>query len=121
MDKIKEFWDRVKVLIKANNTTQEGLANSIGKPFHTLQGQIAKNRAPDVFDAFNIAKTLCTSIEYLVTGNTISQFLQISDEDKQLLQDFHNLTFGNQLSVKAVITTLLTQGILQEKSASIVG
>jgi len=62
------FWNRVKQLIKSNNTTQRGLSETIGLSARTLEIKIGRKSAPDVFEAYKIAQSLGVSVEYLVTG-----------------------------------------------------
>jgi len=62
------FWNRVKQLIKSNNTTQRGLSETIGLSARTLEIKIGRKSAPDVFEAYKIAQALGVSVEYLVTG-----------------------------------------------------
>ena len=63
------FWNRVKQLIKSNNTTQRGLSETIGLSARALEIKIGRKSAPDVFEAYKIAKALNTTVEYLVTGS----------------------------------------------------
>ncbi|MBC6720348.1 helix-turn-helix domain-containing protein [Treponema sp. Marseille-Q4130] len=63
------FWNRVKQLIKSNNTTQRGLSETIGLSARTLEIKIGRKSAPDVFEAYKIAQALGVSVEYLVTGS----------------------------------------------------
>lgn len=64
-----EFWQRVKFLIKENNTKQEWLAEKTGIKYQTLRSMISKNTFPKADDAVKIAKALNTTVEYLVNGN----------------------------------------------------
>ena len=94
----KDFWNRVKILIKQNNTTQEGLAKSINIPFHTLQGQIVKNRLPNIIDGYNIATVLNTTVEFLITGEEKGipqEIIKVAYEINALPTMFKELLFGN--------------------------
>jgi transcriptional regulator with XRE-family HTH domain len=62
------FWKNVKKEIKLQNTTHEWVAKHSGIKFGTFQGWILNGLYPRVDDAARIAKTLNTSIEYLLTG-----------------------------------------------------
>ena len=64
----EEFWQRVKFLIKENNTKQEWLAEKTGIKYQTLRSMISKNTFPKADDAVKIAKALNTTVEYLVNG-----------------------------------------------------
>ncbi len=62
------FWQNVKEELSFQNLTQKELANAISESYNTLQTWIKADRYPDAKQAVNIAKTLKTSVEYLVTG-----------------------------------------------------
>ena len=64
----EEFLQRVKFLIKENNTKQEWLAEKTGIKYQTLRSMISKNTFPKADDAVKIAKALNTTVEYLVNG-----------------------------------------------------
>ena len=76
------FWNRVKQLIKSNNTTQRGLSETIGLSARTLESKIGRKSAPDVFEAYKIAQALNTTVEYLVTGEDTSPYKQELDKLK---------------------------------------
>ena len=76
------FWNRVKQLIKSNNTTQRGLSETIGLSARTLEIKIGRKSAPDVFEAYKIAQALNTTVEYLVTGEDSSPYKQELDRLK---------------------------------------
>ncbi len=63
------FWNRIKRVIKEQNTTQEWIAKKSGVSYHTFAGWITKKRIPDVYQAYSIAKTLGVTVEYLVDGD----------------------------------------------------
>ena len=76
------FWNRVKQLIKSNNTTQRGLSETIGLGARALEIKIGRKSAPDVFEAYKIAQALGVSVEYLVTGEDTSPYKQELDKLK---------------------------------------
>lgn len=76
------FWNRVKQLIKSNNTTQRGLSETIGLGARALEIKIGRKSAPDVFEAYKIAQALNTTVEYLVTGEDSSPYKQELDKLK---------------------------------------
>jgi hypothetical protein len=63
-----EYWDNVKNIIHAHNTTQEWVATQCSIDFGSFKGWIAKDRLPRADDAVKIAQVLNTTVEYLVTG-----------------------------------------------------
>ena len=83
------FWNRVKQLIKSNNTTQRGLSETIGLSARTLEIKIGRKSAPDVFEAYKIAQALGVSVEYLVTGSDTNPAEQ---ELKELKEKLKNLS-----------------------------
>ena len=80
------FWNRVKQLIKSNNTTQRGLSETIGLSARTLEIKIGRKSAPDVFEAYKIAQALGVSVEYLVTGSDTNPAEQELKELKERLK-----------------------------------
>ncbi len=62
------FWANVKKLIKDQNTTQEWVANTSGISFRTFQNWMTRKRLPDADEAYKIAASLKTTVEFLVTG-----------------------------------------------------
>ena len=69
-DNASIFWKNVKKEIKAQNTTQEWIAQNSGISFNTFQGWVSKGIYPRVNEAVRIAGLLNTSVEYLV-GDTV--------------------------------------------------
>ena len=66
-----DFWDRVKLEIKKNKKTQEGLADDADIPFGTFRRWMSEKKAvPDAFQVVRIAKELGVTVEYLVLGES---------------------------------------------------
>ncbi|AEF80586.1 helix-turn-helix domain-containing protein [Leadbettera azotonutricia] len=65
----KEFWGRVKQLIKKRNTTHEEVAKACGINYGTFRGWIYRSIYPTVIDGYVIARVLGVSVEYLITGS----------------------------------------------------
>ena len=65
---ITDFWQRVKVLIKAHKITQKEFAAYIGIPISTFRAWMHYKRVPDFITAFDIAVALGVSLEYLAKG-----------------------------------------------------
>ena len=82
-DIAEEFWGRVKTLIKQSNITQEGLAKTADLNFSNMKQQIFYKRLPDAAQASRIASALNTSVEYLVTGEEKSPYM----EENTILKD----------------------------------
>lgn len=62
------FWNNVNSLIKNQRITQETVCNETGISLNTLRGWISKDVFPRADEALKIAKSLHTSVEYLITG-----------------------------------------------------
>lgn len=88
-DRISDFWDRVKALSKEKKITQDKLCEDLNFNAGSYKNRIARNVAPDVFDAEQIAKYLNVSVEYLVSGidNNIykNKLSEIAESIKEVL------------------------------------
>ncbi len=67
-----DFWLRVKEKLDYMDFTQRELAQKIGESYNTLQSWINRNRLPNAEQAVKIADALNTSVEFLVTGTSIT-------------------------------------------------
>ena len=65
---MNDFLENLKSELKYQDLTQKELAQKSGISINTIRGWFSKNLAPDVFNAFKVAKALNVSVEYLVTG-----------------------------------------------------
>ena len=84
-----DFWNRVRVLIKREKTTQKALAEYLGVPVRTLGNWIYRGLYPVITEGYYIAQFLGVSVDYLVTGkekktdakiNSIRSLLKQTDE-----------------------------------------
>lgn len=73
------FWTNVNNLIKSQKTTQEALCKETNLSLNTLRGWVSKNVLPRADEAVRIAKSLNTTVEYLVTG-------EVSDTARELAE-----------------------------------
>ena len=69
INRMLEFWKRIKILLKDKNINQQNLAASLDIPSDTFSKWIQKDRLPDAEQTYKIANALGVSVEYLVTGN----------------------------------------------------
>ena len=86
----KEFWNRVKELIKQNKLTQDLVAQECGVTINVMKSWIFNDRLPDAAQAIRIAKTLNTSVDYLVNGQSAS------DMDSKVINTFNNIPEQNK-------------------------
>ena len=77
----EDFWKRVKILLNEKHLKQETLADDIGVGYNNVKQWMFHERFPPVYDVLKIAKTLNTSIEYLVNGEE-NKSLADPDSDK---------------------------------------
>ena len=62
------FWGRTKPLIKAHNMTQDLFARKMGFSVNTFKNWIYYDRIPDLSAAYDIAKVLGVTLDYLIGG-----------------------------------------------------
>lgn len=67
-----EFWIRVNALIKSRKTKQQSVAEVCGISYQTFRGWVTRQSFPDALQVFRIAKSLDTTVEYLMTGSDTS-------------------------------------------------
>ena len=66
---IRQFWKRVNSEIKTRKLSRKGFAESINIPYNTFKSWFYYERSVEVGTAYEIAKALGVSVEYLITGN----------------------------------------------------
>ena len=66
--KEKDFWDRVRYLLKKNRIKQETAALSCGVKLRTFRSWIQKEYYPSVLGGHNLARLLGVTVEFLITG-----------------------------------------------------
>ena len=96
---IDAFWNNVKSLLHQQGKTQRAFSVECGLAERRLENLIAAHRSPDIIEAFVIAKTLGTSIEYLITGEEPSQ-------DSNELQELKTKYEALAMTIKGIASTL---------------
>ncbi|MBQ5569009.1 MAG: helix-turn-helix transcriptional regulator [Treponema sp.] len=81
-----EIWERINLLIKENNTTQNAVSVDCGFNPRRIQNLSAGNRLPDAIEITKIAQALGTSVEYLVTGSDNSPYMEENAQLKDRIQ-----------------------------------
>lgn len=69
------FWERVTTFLNLYNMPRKELAVESGVSLECINKGIQINSIPNADNAFRIAKTLNTTVEYLLTGQE-PQFLE---------------------------------------------
>jgi transcriptional regulator with XRE-family HTH domain len=64
----KDFWGRIRQLVKQNKTTHKEFAKACGIHYNTFRSWAMKEMFPNVIDVYIIAKKLGVTVEYLLTG-----------------------------------------------------
>ena len=82
-----EIWERINLLIKKKNTTQNAVSVDCGFNPRRIQNLSAGNRLPDAIEITKIAQALGTSVEYLVTGEDKNPFAQENNLLKNKIQN----------------------------------
>lgn len=81
-----EIWERINLLIKKKNTTQNAVSVDCGFNPRRIQNLSAGNRLPDAIEITKIAQALGTSVEYLVTGSDNSPSMEENAQLKDRIQ-----------------------------------
>ena len=108
----QDFWKRVKILIKQNNTKQEWLAENSGIKYQTLRSMISKNTFPKADDAVRIAKSLGTTVDYLVDGDEctsrdMNRFYASNARFSVFLEYFSELNSNQIEDMEAMVIALV--------------
>lgn len=81
-----EIWERINLLIKKKNTTQNAVSVDCGFNPRRIQNLSAGNRLPDAIEITKIAQALGTSVEYLVTGEDTTPMAEENIKLKEKIQ-----------------------------------
>ena len=79
------FSDRLDLLMKQSNVTQEKLADVIGGVQSTISGYVSGKRVPPLDIAFKMASFLGVSTDYLMNGGEYEPY-KVTEEDMGLQQ-----------------------------------
>lgn len=77
--KTDEFWERLDFVVKSKCKTYINLAHLSGVSSATLYNNRSRDRLPSTEDLISIAKTLDTSLDWLVFGTERNVNLDKSD------------------------------------------
>lgn len=80
------IWNRINLLIREKNTTQNAVSVNCGFNPRRIQNLSAGNRMPDAIEITKIAQALGTSVEYLVTGEDKSPYMEENAQLKDRIQ-----------------------------------
>ncbi len=106
-----DFYERVKELVKGQNTTLQVFMESLDIKFETYRGQKRHGNLPRADEALRIANALHTSINYLVTGEEPNG---LSEEDREHLSKWHKIDEGTKRSVNLLIDASISAASEQD-------
>lgn len=110
-----DFSERIEFLLKENNEKRVHLAEILGLPNQAFTNWKKRGNIPSATIVLQIAEHFNVSMEWLLTGQEAKN--DISQEDKELLENYHQLSTDNQAVIQGTMQLMLQQG----KSAAIVG
>jgi len=83
---IKDFWTRVKLRLREKNLSQIAAAKACGRSLYTFKGWMAKGIVPPLEDAYDLARFLGVSLDYLINGRGEDNASRINVEVQGLLK-----------------------------------
>ena len=84
---MKEFYNRIEELLKEQKKTKEELIRIIGlSSVQVFYNWKNLKKVPDANTAYNIARYLGTSVEYLLTGEESDGYKDKYDDIKSAMQ-----------------------------------
>lgn len=86
----KQYWSRIKLLLKEQNKTQDSLCLYCGIVPQTFKNRMSVCGSSSVFEAQKIAEYLNTTVEYLVTG-TVPDLLNENQELKNKINSIKEI------------------------------
>lgn len=89
MDNYLDFYERVKTLSKVQGVTVRSVIESCGINYDSYNSYKRYGNLPRTDESLAIAKALKTTVEYLVTGESVDCQKEINDLKKKVL-DFAN-------------------------------
>jgi len=112
-----DFFQRVKNHVKMSNTTIEDFISDVfkgNKDRDSFNGWKRRNVLPRADEALKIAKTMGTTVEYLITGKDVGGY---SSEERELVVKYRNLSSENRRNVRVLIDSMLTVPVEGKKGA----
>lgn len=98
------FWDNVKAELDFQGLLVKELSQKSGLNFNSLCNGMSRKTIPSVEVAYKIASALNVSIEYLYSG--IRQKNELSQDDKSLLNEYHQLSDHDKKVLKTILATM---------------
>lgn len=109
---MNEFVKKIDEILKEKNIKRSALCEDVGLTHSALTDWSKRNTIPAADVAFKIADYLNVSCRWLVTG---IEEKGIANSDRNLLQDFHDLTVDQQESILMMIQGYKTKNESSKK------
>lgn len=86
-----DFYDRVKEITKQKNISLINLLQSLGINYETYKSAKRLGHLPRADEALLIAKSLDTSVEFLVTGEDLDNDVRLNDAKRKIIDFIQSL------------------------------
>lgn len=100
---MSNFVERIDEILKSKNLMRKDLCEKIDISTQSLTDWSRKGSVPNAEIMVRIAKELGTTVEYLITGETV-EGIKLSQEDIQLLNDYHSLANPFKISINTMLS-----------------
>ncbi len=101
----RQFYDRIKQLVKHNGLTIETLCIQSNYNVHTYKNARARGILPSFDVIINMSTCLGVSLDYLAYGH--NHVIVSSDEDKAILEKITKLGFQSKATLQNVLNALI--------------
>lgn len=101
------FWAKVQECRKQNRYTWRDIAEPLGLKESVIKSSISQNLTPSVFLAYNLARSMNTTVEYLITGKKYDVSLSAKAIDMAKMYD--NLSEEQKEYVEKTLLFLTNQ------------
>jgi transcriptional regulator with XRE-family HTH domain len=112
-----ETWDRIKLLITKQGTTQEAVALAIGVSPRTFRGWMSRRIMFNADQAVRIAKVLGTTVEYLVDGDEAMMAPQWMRQNGNLVRQLSSFQGDTAAFVRYLLAALEEHAVAEADPA----
>lgn len=105
----QEIAQRIKNLMKETNIRQKDLCEITGISRNTVTNYTAGERIPDTTNIYAIAKALNVTIEHILTGEEHNCGTHLTDEEKNILKMYNELSEKNKGKIELLLEQKLEE------------
>lgn len=118
---IYNFWNRVDIRRKQRGLSLKDLSEKISVSYAVLKGQRTRNSLPKTMQIYEMAHSLDTSMEYLLTGvrqevDPISKTIADNPALRDLFVKLMNLSDKQLAAISTVVDSYLPDPIKQQNA-----